>query len=211
MRIIPADLMAGALAGGQLLPLLLFSTVAAVTPGPNNLISAASGARFGFWRTLPQMAGVGVGFPLLLVAVGLGLGQVFTFVPGLHLALKIAGAGYLFYLAWALLRASAPDAGAEAAESAPTFIGSAAFQWVNPKAWTVSLSVIPAFVRPEGDVLPQVLLVAAVFGVASVLALVLWALFGVALSRMLHQEKLRRRINALLAASVAASVLLLFF
>lgn len=211
MRTVMVDLVPGAFPAGQLLPLLLFSAVASVTPGPNNLISAASGARFGFRRTLPQMAGVGLGFPLLLIAVGLGLGQVFTAVPWLHLALKIAGAAYLLHLAWSLLRADAPDADAAARESAPTFFGSAAFQWVNPKAWTVSLSVIPAFVRPDGEILPQVLVVAAVFGVASVLALVLWALFGVALSRLLHEDRLRRRINAVLAASVAASVLLLFF
>ncbi|QRG05850.1 LysE family transporter [Xanthobacter dioxanivorans] len=194
----------------QLLPLLLFSIVASVTPGPNNLISAASGARFGFWRTLPQMAGVAAGFPLLVIAIGLGLGRLFVAVPALHLVLKLAGAAYLLYLAYGLLRADAPDAPA-ASESAPSFLGSAAFQWVNPKAWTIALSVIPAFVRPEGDVLPQVLLVALVFLLTAVPSLMVWALFGVALSRLLSEEKLRRRVNGLLAASVAASVILLFF
>lgn len=196
---------------GQFLSLVLFCAVASVTPGPNNLISAATGARFGFWRTLPQMAGVAAGFPLLVIAIGLGIGQVFAAVPALHLTLKLLGSGYLLYLAFCLWRADAPDADAVADESAPTFLGSAAFQWVNPKAWTIALSVIPAFVHPGQDVLPQVLLIALVFSLASLLSLVLWALFGVALSRLLSDEKLRRRVNGLLAASVAASIILLFF
>ncbi|MFS8038087.1 LysE family translocator [Xanthobacter sp. AM11] len=195
----------------QIFPLLLFSMAASVTPGPNNLIAAASGARFGFWRTLPQMLGVGVGFPLLVIAIGLGLGQVFAAVPGLHLALKVAGAAYLLFLAYGLMRAAGPDAEtARTGESAPTFLQSAAFQWVNPKAWTVALGVIPAFVRPDGEILPQVLLVAGVFMITAVPSLAVWALFGAALSRMLSQEKLRQRVNGLLAALVALSVILLF-
>ncbi|MDI4655403.1 LysE family translocator [Xanthobacter autotrophicus] len=195
----------------QILPLVLFSFAASVTPGPNNLIAAASGSRFGFRRTVPQMLGVAAGFPLLVIAIGMGLGGVFVAVPALHLALKLAGAAYLLYLAWSLLHADAPNAGEDGTESAPSFLGTAAFQWVNPKAWTVALSVIPTFVDPARDVLPQVLAVALVFSATALPSLALWAVFGVALSQLLSDEKLRRRVNGLLAASVAASVLLLFF
>lgn len=195
----------------QILPLVLFSFVAGVTPGPNNLIAAASGSRFGFRRTVPQMLGVAAGFPLLVMAIGLGLGRLFVAVPALHLALKLAGAAYLLYLAWSLLHADAPDAGEGGAESAPSFFGSAAFQWVNPKAWTVALSVIPTFVDPARDVVPEVLIVALVFSLTALPSLALWAVFGVALSQLLSDEKLRQWVNGLLAASVAASVLLLFF
>ena len=81
------------------LSLLMFAIAGAFTPGPNNMISAGSGAAFGFRRTIPQIWGVALGYAFLVAAVGLGLGGLFTAVPFLHPAMKIAGAVYLLYLA----------------------------------------------------------------------------------------------------------------
>ncbi len=61
----------------QLLAFSLFTLAGAITPGPNNTISTLSGATFGFRKTVPQMLGVTVGYPLMLAALGLGLGEVF--------------------------------------------------------------------------------------------------------------------------------------
>ncbi len=193
----------------RLAALLLFSFVAAVSPGPNNLISASSGARFGFVRTLPQMLGVTFGYPLMLLAVGLGLGGLFDLAPWLHAVLKIVGAGYLLYLAWSLIRASAPEAGKEQARP-PGFLQTVAFQWVNPKAWTVALSVIPAFTDARSDMLPQILVIAGAFAATALPSVGIWALFGVAMSRMLQDDLQRQRLNVILATLVAASIVLLF-
>ena len=51
--------------------------VSSITPGPNNLMLMASGANFGFLRTIPHMLGVGLGFVLMVVLVGIGLAQIF--------------------------------------------------------------------------------------------------------------------------------------
>ena len=66
-----------------------FAAVAAFTPGPNNIMLAASGANFGFCRTLPHIFGILVGFLGLLVASGLGLASLFIILPGLYDILKI--------------------------------------------------------------------------------------------------------------------------
>ncbi|MEP9377740.1 LysE family translocator [Aquabacter sp. CN5-332] len=192
----------------RLAALFLFAFVAAISPGPNNLISASSGARFGFLRTVPQMLGVAFGFPVMILAMGLGLGGLFDLVPGLHTVLKLAGAAYLLYLAWSLIRASAPSAGPDQSRP-PGFLQSVAFQWVNPKAWTVALSVIPAFTHSGTDMLPQVLVIAAAFVVTTLPSLAIWAIFGVAMSRVLQDDLQRQRLNVILATLVAASVVLL--
>lgn len=190
------------------LSLVLFAVAGAFTPGPNNLISAASGAAFGFRRTIPQIWGVTLGFPVMVIAIGFGLGGLFTAIPQLHLILKFVGAAYLLYLAWKIARAGDPD---EAAIARPlTVLQAALFQWVNPKAWTIALGVVPAFTTIGGDLVGEVLLIAAVMAMVSFPALALWAGFGVMMSRMLSNPRQRRIVNLFMAALVAASVVLLF-
>ena len=65
----------------QTLPALIALAIATLfTPGPNNAMLAASGARFGFRQTLPHALGVALGFPVMLLIVGLALGELFRMV-----------------------------------------------------------------------------------------------------------------------------------
>ena len=80
--------------------MLTYAFVTSITPGPNNFMLLASGVNFGFWRTVPHMLGISVGFASLLLGVGFGLGALLTAFPALHTALKVAGGAYLLYLAW---------------------------------------------------------------------------------------------------------------
>lgn len=193
----------------HLLSLLMFAIAGAFTPGPNNMISAGSGAAFGFRRTLPQIWGVAFGFAVMVTAVGLGLGGLFTAVPFLHPAMKIAGAAYLLYLAWKIANASGPG-GTGAMERPPTLLQSALFQWINPKAWTLALSVVPAFTTIGGDLVTEVLIIAVVMGAVSFPALSLWAGFGALLARTLSEPRQQRIVNIVMAALVASSVVMLF-
>ena len=76
--------------------LCLFALVSSLTPGPNNMMLLASGANFGFRRTLPHLLGVSLGFILLVWIVGLGLGAVFAAWPPLHTMLPIPLAVAIF-------------------------------------------------------------------------------------------------------------------
>lgn len=116
----------------NLLPLALFAIAGSFTPGPNNVMVTASGQAFGFARSVPHMVGVTAGFAVLLIAFGLGLGQIFTWYPALHHALRIAGVVYLLYLAWRIATAGDPAA-AKGSPRPLTFIEAALFQWVNVK------------------------------------------------------------------------------
>jgi threonine/homoserine/homoserine lactone efflux protein len=195
----------------KLLPFVLFAIVGSVTPGPNNMISTASGAAFGFARTLPQMLGVSVGFPLMMVALGLGLGQIFLKLPWLHEAMRYAGAAFLLYLAWRI----ASSAGVEEAEAGKplTFVEAAIFQWLNPKAWTLALGALAAFTTPGlglGTSLLEISFLATLFGVIAFFALVVWCLFGVMIARLLQDARKRRIFQLSLAGLLAISVVSLF-
>ena len=186
------------------LALTLFSCVMAFTPGPNNIMLAASGVNFGFAHTIPHMAGVTIGFAVLLAACGVGLGLLFAALPSLHLVLKVAGALYMLWLA--LKVATAHIGGETSRVPRPfTFLQAAAFQWVNPKAVVAAASAFALYVRPGhvASVFPAML---AVLSVCTVGAVVTWTGFGVALRRFLRSPRYARVFNVAMGLLLAASI-----
>jgi threonine/homoserine/homoserine lactone efflux protein len=197
----------GVLAPDTLLPLTLFASSAAFTPGPNNMIAAVSGANFGFRRSLPFLLGVAIGFPLLFVAIALGLSGLFRHYPQAHTVLKFVGVGVIFYLAWRIGTGGA--LGKVDTGSRPlSFLQSCAFQWVNGKAWVFTVSMISAFTSPERDLLGQALAMAALFALLSFASVASWCLFGTWLRRWLKSERRLRFFNIGMALALAGSVLL---
>jgi threonine/homoserine/homoserine lactone efflux protein len=192
-----------------LIPLVLFAFTGSITPGPNTIMLTASGAAFGFWRSLPHIAGITIGFPVMIIAVGLGLGEVFTRYPMLHVALKYIGAAYLLYLAWRISRAGSAN-GREAGGRPLTFLEAAGFQWVNPKAWMLALSSIPAFTTVGGNYYLELGIIALAFAVACVPSCTAWCMFGVGIRQLISSPEVARVVNLTLAAAVALSVVLLF-
>lgn len=193
----------------DLAAITLFAIGGTITPGPNNLMVTASGSAFGFRRSLPHMLGITLGFPAMLVAVGLGLAEVFERYPILHHGLKYVGAAYLLYLAWRIARAGAPDAPDDTRRPL-SFVEAAAFQWVNPKAWTLALGAIPAFTTIGGDYVTEVLIIAAVFALICFPCIAVWCGFGLAIRDLIRSDRARRAVNLTLAGLVAGSVILLF-
>ena len=195
----------------KLLPFVLFAIAGSITLGPNNMISTASGAAFGFARTVPQMLGVSLGYPLMIVALGFGLGEVFRQLPWLHEVLRYVGAAFLLYLAWRIAQAAGPER-AEAKRPL-TIFEAALFQWVNPKAWTLAVGTVAAFTTPGllfGALLTEIGVIAVLSGVIAFFSLTIWCAFGVAIAGALADERKRRIFHLSLAGLLAASVIFLF-
>ncbi len=106
-----------------LLAFLVFAIVTLFTPGPNNVMLLSSGLNFGVRRTLPHVAGVTIGFAVMVAAAGLGFGAVFATYPMLQTVLKYAGAAYLVYLALAIGLSGAPEPGEAERRKPMTFLG----------------------------------------------------------------------------------------
>src|SRR4029078_1887086 len=85
---------------------LIFSLVMAFTPGPNNVMLASSGARFGVVRTLPHIACVTLGFPAMFFLFGLGLSSILLASPLLQLIMKTVSCAYLLWLAFQIARSN---------------------------------------------------------------------------------------------------------
>jgi threonine/homoserine/homoserine lactone efflux protein len=189
-----------------LLPLLGFVVAGTVTPGPNNLMVLISGANWGLRRTLPHIAGIAAGFPVMIVAVGLGLGTVFEAIPQLHEILRYVAFAYMLWLAWRIALAAKPEAEADGGRPL-TFFQAAAFQWVNPKAWAIVFSGVALFTTEGGSKVLQIGLIAALFGLVCLPNGVVWTLFGSAISELLADDTWRGRFNWAMALLLVVSVL----
>jgi len=185
--------------------LVLFSAVAAFTPGPNNMMALASGANFGYRRTLPHVFGVCLGFSVMIVLVGLGLGSLLAAFPAFYLVLKYAAFAYLCYLA-AKIASSTGFGQGSTARKPITLLGYAGFQWINPKAWMASVTVVASFTEPQAY-WSSMAIGALTNLVLAFLAVSLWALFGTVVKTWLSNPLRLRVFNWTMAAVLILSVL----
>jgi threonine/homoserine/homoserine lactone efflux protein len=185
--------------------LAAFAFVAAITPGPNNLMLMTSGVKYGFVRTLPHLVGVILGFALMIVVVGLGLDVIFERFPMALPIMRVAGSLYMLWLALRIALAKPID------EVKPGgrpigFLAAAGFQWVNPKAWVMALSALSTYAGVVDDYTWSVLLTASLCALITVPCSGAWALFGAKLSRLLRDSRVTRPFNWTMAALLVASI-----
>ncbi|MEM9425770.1 MAG: LysE family translocator [Pseudomonadota bacterium] len=186
-----------------LIPLLGFALAGVITPGPNNVMLVASGANFGYRRSLPHMFGVGLGLPFMVIPVGLGVMQLFEAWPPLRTVLQIACFLYLLWLAWKIAHAAAPKDAATTGKPL-SFLQASAFQWVNPKAWTMALGAITLYA--PGREFSAVLWVAAAYAAMAVISTNTWVLAGQKLRQWLENERRLKTFNRTMAALLVVSM-----
>ena len=186
------------------LALVVFAVITSITPGPNNFMLLASGLNVGFWRSLPHAIGISVGFFTLLLGVGLGLGALLISFPTLHLVLKVMGAIYLLYIAWRIATSSAVEDKSVSDYRPMTFVGAAAFQWANAKAWFMAVTAMALYTNHQHGLHLSVILVAAVFATVNFPCVAVWAGFGQILRRFFTRKKFVKCFN------VASGLLLVF-
>ncbi len=197
-----------------LLPMAGFAWVTCITPGPNNVLLTASGARFGFRRTLPHVLGISAGMGLMLMLVAMGLGALFQQWPLLQTLLRVLGSGYLLWLALLIARAaplnSAPAPGGAERQTPWAIYQAVLFQFINPKAWLMSISAIGSFTLLGEQYWSSVALLVVIFCLICLKTCLLWAQFGVQVARWLRTPQAWRRFNLAMGLLTAACVVMIW-
>ena len=184
------------------LPLLTYVATMSVTPGPNNLMLAASGVNFGFRRTVPHMLGISIGHGIQVAIVAGLLAWVMAWLDDMRLGLVLAGCAYLLWLAWRQAQAGQPGGGKSAQPLG--FIGAALFQWVNPKAWMMVLNTAILFL-PRGGGWGAALSLALICALVNFPCIALWAVVGDRLRFRLRDPRALRVFNYAMALLLAAT------
>lgn len=193
----------------SVLPLLLFVVVATVTPGGATTLATASGARFGFARSVPLMLGIALGLALLAAVAAFGLGGLLLAAPTLQTAVKALGSAYLLWLAWRIARSGPPHAGASGGGPARpvTLANGFLLLWLNPKSWAMTMGAAASFALLAPSPARLALLLGATFGVAACVSLALWCALGVVLARLFRTPRHWRMLNLAMGLLLAVSVI----
>jgi threonine/homoserine/homoserine lactone efflux protein len=190
-------------------PFLLFSLVAAVTPGPSNLMLTAAGAQAGILGGLPCLLGVTTGMGVMMFVVPLGLGSLVLRHPLILKALHWGGVAFLLWLSWKIATSGSridptPD------RKPVGYLAAAMFQWINPKSWLVTASAAGTFLSADaGSPIVQAAVLGGLFVLAALPSGFVWLAFGAAVQQILRTRRRLRVFNVAMGALLALSVVLI--
>jgi len=182
--------------------------VAAVTPGPSNIMVTAAGANAGLLRGLPCLLGVATGMGLMMFLVPWGLGSVVLGYPVVLKTLNWGGAAFLLWLSWKIATSTRIESSLE--QEPVGYLQAAAFQWVNPKAWLVSASAAGTFLSAgAGSPVVQSVYLGGLFFLAALPSCFVWLAFGATIQRVLQSPRRLRMFNVAMGVLLAVSIVLI--
>jgi threonine/homoserine/homoserine lactone efflux protein len=167
------------------------------TPGPNNAMLTASGMKFGFIRTLPHAIGIPLGHIIQIGLTCFGLANLFLIYPQIQFYMKVLCFLYLLYLGWKMI-GSFSLIQKETGRPLKLYEASL-FQFINPKAWSIAITVASGFFPSEENIFVGVLFVSITAAVICFPTISLWVLFGSGLRKFINNEKTKKIIEYLLA------------
>ena len=192
-----------------ILSLSSFCAITLITPGPNNIMLMSSGLTFGLRKTIPHMIGVPLGFAIMVFSVGFGIGTLFKTWPFLYPFLKYGGATYLIFLALKIAMSGPIDTSNNVRGKPMTILQAMAFQWINPKAWMMSISVTSAY--SEISFFPlNITIISLIYGTLGFISSGTWAAFGFALQRIISSPSAIRSFNVIMSVLLVASLYPIF-
>lgn len=184
-----------------------FAFIASVTPGPNNIILTTVGSQVGITRGLPALFGTAMGFGLMLFIVGLSLATTIHESETLISILRFVGIGAILWLAFSIATAPVGDQALQNYRASKFgFIPALFFQWVNPKAWIVSVSIVGTFMVTDKSAIQQASALSAVFICAALLGCFPWLAFGSSMRAVLRKPVWARCFNLLLGIGLALTI-----
>lgn len=183
--------------------LVLFLFPLAYSPGPGNMIFAATSARFGFRATVPASIGYHVATWIVTAAIGLGAIAALDQYRQAFSVLKVAGSLYVLWMAWNLLKAGKLAANAPA--KAATFTDGVVLLVLNPKAYVIIALMFTQFLgHPEMGTLATVVLITTVFTVNNLVAFSVWSLAGDQIARCFRTPESAQKLNFVFGGILAA-------
>lgn len=192
----------------NLISYLIFAFVTLLTPGPNNYLLFAHGKHFGRQQAIGLMAGIFSGFVVLLYISGYGIAKIIIEHPTIGLVLKVISSCWFIYLA-IILRKLSTDSHTENIKHIG-FIPAFLMQFINPKAWIVSIAGASTFLPQMGNIHINVLLFSLSFAVIGIPCMLVWISFGGLISKWLNSEKANRVIGYSIFALMLISVVLIW-
>ncbi|WP_028973093.1 LysE family translocator [Spirochaeta cellobiosiphila] len=191
----------------SIIPLILFVIMMTLTPGPNNMLLTATGAQFGYKKTIPLIMGIIIGVLSLLLLSALGLGILFTRYEIIHKILKVLGISYILYLSLKILLSSSAKHTnvVEENKQAPGIVNGLFLQFFNPKAYLMTITATSVYGQIHPSYTTSILVIFLVFFIITPLSISCWAIFGSSLKTIMTDKVWNKRLKISLSVLTALS------
>ena len=187
--------------------LVSYILISTFTPGPSNVTSASMGVLHGYRNTLQFQLGLAAGVLIVMFISGSISTALLSIFPVLEPVLRFAGAAYILYLAYRILKASYVFAENNAKPLG--FVQGLALQVLNPKLIVYSFTLFSGFLISITNNVPLLLLAAIVLAAISFVSTSVWALFGTGIKTYLQNPRLKTLINIALSLSLVYAAIAL--
>ncbi len=178
------------------------------TPGPNVIMLTASGAQFGFRRTLPHLLGVVLGVGVIGGFSGLGVGALLAAYPQLKFSLQVIASVWILWMAWQLWRTTYGATSGQR-EKPFSFIQAVFFQWVNPKIWAIALTASSGYSVGLPPI-QEAFRLASTFSSMNLFVCLFWTSTGTLLAYLLTRPVAWRMFIRAMALALAATAVMVF-
>ncbi|MEZ8009801.1 MULTISPECIES: LysE family translocator [Vibrio] len=178
-----------------------------MTPGPNNLLSMNNARCYGFQAAFVAGLGRTLAFSGMIALAASGLAVVLYTSETLFFLIKLFGAMYLLWIAFNLWRSQAsPVADIERNKN---WFGLVKQEFAlaagNPKAILIFTAFLPQFVDVTANVNTQFFILGSTFLVLEMLAISIYAAFGLYLRNWFSKPQMAKRFNKACSVFLALS------
>ncbi|MEZ8781253.1 LysE family translocator [Vibrio splendidus] len=178
-----------------------------MTPGPNNLLSMNNARCYGFQAAFVAGLGRILAFSGMIALAASGLAVVLYTSESLFFLIKLFGAMYLLWIAFNLWRSQAsPVADVEQNKNWFALVKQEfALAAGNPKAILIFTAFLPQFVDVSANVNTQFFVLGSTFLVLEMLAISIYAAFGLYLRNWFSKPQMAKRFNKACSVFLALS------
>lgn len=186
---------------------ILFTVVAAYTPGPNNFLASHSGFNFGFKKSIPLILGVAFGWTTLIILLELGLILVFKQYSIIQKIIQIAGTLFVVYLAYKISFSKSDEE--DQSKTPITFFDTFIFQFLNPKGVIFATVIVATYIKPEESFLTTAVITFILFVIA-LTSIIFWTLLGKYLRNFATSEKFIKLFNYSMSFLLIVCIILFY-
>ena len=187
--------------------------VISISPGTGAVFAMSSGLTYGFKRGYVGTIGMILGMWTLLAVAALGLGALLTSSTIAFSIVKALGVGYLIWLGILQWRSKAEaikaSATSEAFDAWQMIVKGWAVNATNPKGVLFMLAVMPQFIQPNKELVPQYLIIAVTLSFTDLVVMAGYTFFAAKVLRLLQTEQQIRLLNRIFGSFFIGAALLL--
>ncbi len=170
----------------SVIPFLTYCFIVTVTPGPTNIDILSTVNNFGTKRAMKYTYGATIAFGLLLFISAVLNIMLISIMPNLLITMQVLGSLYMLYLVYNIFKKSGSD---KVKKDTDSFRSGFLLQFLNPKALTFAMTVIPTFILPYYNEVFPIIFYVSIIILMGFIAFNIWVVFGAVFRHFLQKHE----------------------